>query len=210
MNAAELMADFAGRGVTLQATPGGNLRFSPKSKLGPDDVELLKAHRDSILNILTRKLSPLSPLSPLPQNPDRRGDCAGDRSGDSNKPRAVTTVTVEGDLPEFVRRRYEKAAALGLVAKWSVEFGYVSTHDPTTGEWHDLLTKEAPDWAVREARRRKELYKDGNHRAYDLTAADMEEIWRKEQAEMWDHPAVTDKGVVYEDYLEEDLSEARS
>jgi hypothetical protein len=29
----------------------------------------------------------------------------------------------------------------------------------------------------------------------------MEEIWEKEQVEMWDHPAVTDKGILYEDYL---------
>ena len=59
---------------------------------------------------------------------------------------------------------------LGLIATWSVEFGYVSLHDSTTGEWWDLRTTDAPGWAMGEARRRKELYKSGNQRAYRLTA----------------------------------------
>jgi hypothetical protein len=59
---------------------------------------------------------------------------------------------------------------LGLIATWSVEFGYVSLHDPTTGEWWDLRTTDALGWAMGEARRRKELYKSGNQRAYRLTA----------------------------------------
>ena len=59
---------------------------------------------------------------------------------------------------------------LGLIATWSVEFGYVSLHDPTTGEWWDLRTTDAPGWAMGEARRRKELYKSGNQRDYRLTA----------------------------------------
>ena len=42
----------------------------------------------------------------------------------------------------------------------------------------------------------------GIHRT--LTASEMEEVWEKEQALMWDHPAVTEKGVLYEDYLEEE------
>ena len=36
-------------------------------------------------------------------------------------------------------------AQLGLVATWSAEFDYVSLHDPTTGEWHDLKTTVAPE-----------------------------------------------------------------
>ena len=84
-----------------------------------------------------------------------------------------------------------KADQLGLVATWSGEFGYVSLHDPTTGEWHDLKTTDAPGWAVGEARRRKELYKGGNRRAYRLTAHDMEEAWKDDQ--------VPEEGIV-EDY----------
>jgi hypothetical protein len=74
-----------------------------------------------------------------------------------------------------------KASQLGLVATWSVEFGYISLHDPATGEWHDLKTTDAPGWTVGEARRRKELYKSGNRRAYRLTARDMEEAWKSDQ-----------------------------
>ncbi len=93
---------------------------------------------------------------------------------------------------------------LGLVATWSVEFGYISLHDPTTGEWHDLQTKDAPDWAKREAFKRKELYRAGNRNAYRMTAREMEEIWEVEAVPMWDHPAVDDRGLIYEDYLGED------
>lgn len=96
------------------------------------------------------------------------------------------------------------AEQLGLVATWSIEFGYISLHDPTTGEWHDLPTKDAPDWAKREAFKRRELYKAGNRKAYRLTSREMEKIWEAERAEMWEHPAVTDKGIVFEDYIEED------
>jgi hypothetical protein len=72
-------------------------------------------------------------------------------------------------------------ARLGLIATWSAEFGYVSLHDPTTGEWHDLKTSVAPEWAVGEARQRKELYKSGNRRAYRLAARDMEEVRKSDQ-----------------------------
>ena len=74
-----------------------------------------------------------------------------------------------------------ESAWLGLIATWSAEFGHVSLHDPTTGDWHDLKTTVAPEWAVGEARRRKELYKSGNRRAYRLSARDMEEVWKSDQ-----------------------------
>ena len=47
------------------------------------------------------------------------------------------------------------ASGLDLIATWGLEFGYVSLHDPTTGEWWDVKVKDAPGWAVGEARRRK-------------------------------------------------------
>ena len=76
-------------------------------------------------------------------------------------------------------------------------------HDPTTGEWYDVGYKDAPGWAKREARKRRELRKeDGVTRL--LTAAEMEEVWEKEQALMWEQPAVTEKGIVYEDYINEE------
>ncbi len=89
-----------------------------------------------------------------------------------------------------------EAEQLGLVATWSVEFGFVSLHDPTTGEWYDLPTKEAPDWAVGEARKRKELYRDGNRKAFRLTSLEMEEIWEAERP-------VEKEGIVEEHPVEE-------
>jgi hypothetical protein len=91
--------------------------------------------------------------------------------------------------------RTSEAARLGLIATWSAEFGYVSVLDPTTGEWHDLKTTDAPRWAVGEARRRKEFYKSGNRRAYRLTAHDMEELGKNDQS--------PDEGIVEEHPVEE-------
>lgn len=89
-----------------------------------------------------------------------------------------------------------EAERLGLIATWSAQFGYVSVHDPTTGEWHDLQTKVAPEWALGEARRRKEQYRGGNRRAYRLTSSEMEELWRAESP--------IDEGFVEDHPLEED------
>jgi len=98
-----------------------------------------------------------------------------------------------------ITRCCNQSDRLGLVASWSREFGFVSLHDPTTGEWHDLPTKEAPAWALDEARLRKQLYRNGNKRAYRLTSRQIGELWREE------HPPETDYGIV-EDYPpEEDL-----
>jgi hypothetical protein len=85
---------------------------------------------------------------------------------------------------------------LGLIATWSAQFGYVSMHDPATGEWHDLQTKDVPEWAVGEARRRKEQYRSGNRRAYRLTSSEMEELWRAESP--------VDEGIFEDHPLEED------
>ena len=64
--------------------------------------------------------------------------------------------------------------------------------DARPGKWHDLQTKDAPEWAVGEARCRKEQYRGGNRRAYRLTSSEMEELWRAESpvddALVEDHP----------------------
>jgi hypothetical protein len=88
-----------------------------------------------------------------------------------------------------------EAERLGLIATWSNRFGYVSVHDPTTGEWHDLQTKDAPEWSVGEARRRKEQYRGGKCRAYRLTSSEMEGLWRAESS--------VDEGIVEAHPLEE-------
>ena len=84
---------------------------------------------------------------------------------------------------------------LGLVATWSGEFGYVSLHDPTSGEWHDLHWKDAPGWAKWEARKRKELYGDGNRKAYRLTSREMAQIWEAENSSSADEGIVEDHPV---------------
>jgi len=73
-----------------------------------------------------------------------------------------------------------EASQRGLVATWAATFGFVSIHDPTTGEWHDVQTKQAPNWALAEASTRKTLYKSGNRKAYSLDARQIGEIWERE------------------------------
>jgi hypothetical protein len=90
------------------------------------------------------------------------------------------------------------AGQLGLVAAWSGEFGYISMHDPTTGEWHDVQTGDAPGWARGEASKRKELYRAGNRKAYRLTSTQMNEIWREERS---DEPV--EEGIVEDHPLED-------
>ena len=80
-------------------------------------------------------------------------------------------------------------------------FGYVRLHDPTTGEWHDVATDDAPTWAKREAFKRKELYRDGNCKAYSLTSREMEEIWAAERV-----PEL--EGIVEDHPVEEEEPEA--
>ncbi len=89
-----------------------------------------------------------------------------------------------------------EADALGLAASWSGEFGFISIHDPTTGEWWDLHWKDAPEWSRWEAKKRKQLYKGGNRRAHRLTSREMARIWETENT-----PAEED-GIVEEHPVE--------
>ncbi len=43
---------------------------------------------------------------------------------------------------ERERIKLEEADRRGLVIKWSREPGYISLHDPTTGEWHEVRASE--------------------------------------------------------------------
>ena len=88
-----------------------------------------------------------------------------------------------------------EAQVLGLVATWSGEFGFISMHDPTSGEWHDLHWKDAPGWARWEARKRKELYGGGNRKAYRLTSRAMAQIWEAENSSSVDEGIVEDHPV---------------
>ncbi len=55
-------------------------------------------------------------------------------------------------LVERERRRLEDADRRGLVIKWAREPGYISLHDPTTGEWHEIRQFECPPSIVESAR----------------------------------------------------------
>jgi predicted metal-dependent hydrolase len=55
-------------------------------------------------------------------------------------------------LLERERKQLEAAERLGLLTKWSKEPGYVALHDPTTGEWHEVLAAECPPWVKEEAK----------------------------------------------------------
>ncbi len=58
-------------------------------------------------------------------------------------------------LLEKERRRLEDADGRGLVIRWSREPGYVSIHDPTTGEWHEVTASGCPPWILDAARTRR-------------------------------------------------------
>jgi predicted metal-dependent hydrolase len=64
-------------------------------------------------------------------------------------------------LLERERRRLEEAASRGLVIKWSREPGWISLHDPTTGEWHEVRASDCPPTIVECAR----VHRRGRKRA---------------------------------------------
>lgn len=45
-------------------------------------------------------------------------------------------------LLHWERKRLEEADRRGLVIRWSKEPGWISLHDPTTGEWHEVKASE--------------------------------------------------------------------
>jgi hypothetical protein len=141
--------DLRERGIMVEATSEGKLRYAPRSEIDPLTLMQLRLHKPTLLSIL-QGITVEDP-------PD------------------------EDEVPQFVRKELERASEIGLVARWSRHFGYISIHDPTTGEWWDLQTKDAPGWAKWEAHKRKELRKGGDPHARKLTARDMEEIWEAER-----------------------------
>jgi hypothetical protein len=142
-----------------------------------------------------------------------RGDCECDWCSSSavlpryvDLPKPEPLIRSEEEVFDVARQRFDieskpagpppTASRLGLVATWSVDFGYVSLHDPIAGEWHDIPTKDAPAWAKAEAFRRRGLYKSGNWKAYSLTANEMEKLWEAEHL-------AEEEGIVEEHPLEE-------
>ncbi len=53
---------------------------------------------------------------------------------------------------ERERKRLEEADRRGLVIKWAREPGYISLHDPITGEWHEIKASECSPSIVESAK----------------------------------------------------------
>jgi hypothetical protein len=129
---------------------------------------------------------PETPINP----PSKTSNTPIGREAESENPETPTSAPSEtSKTPE--------AEDLGLVAAWSVEFGFISVHDPTSGEWHVLHWKDAPGWARWEVRKRKELYRNGNRKAHRLTSREMARIWEAES------PPAEDAGIVEAHPIEE-------
>jgi hypothetical protein len=65
-----------------------------------------------------------------------------------NKPRLIKLLVRE-------RRKLEVADERGLIIRRSRERGYVTLHDPLTGDWHDFPTKDCFPSIVAEANTRR-------------------------------------------------------
>lgn len=55
-------------------------------------------------------------------------------------------------LLERERRKLEDADRRGLVIRFAREPGYLSVHDPTTGDWHELQASSCPSWMLEDAK----------------------------------------------------------
>jgi hypothetical protein len=61
----------------------------------------------------------------------------------------------KGDLLKILQweqRKLAEADKRGLMIKWSKKPGWISLHDPTTGEWHEVRTSECLPGVVETAR----------------------------------------------------------
>lgn len=58
------------------------------------------------------------------------------------------------------RKKLEEADRRGLIIKWAKEPGYITLHDPTTGDWHEVLASECPPWVLDAAKAHSRRKKD--------------------------------------------------
>jgi hypothetical protein len=201
IEAAMLYTELTERGVTLYRE-GDKLRFRPLSKVSKEEVERLKENKAELLDLLSFYGKEQSATSATSATQERNSDTYGESVGGTSGGRC------SGNVPPLVKRHLDEAKNLGLVARWASEFGYISIHDPTTGEWHALPTADAPAWAKKESFKRKELR--GRYGSRLLTRYQMERIWQRErdEADALDRgtpaAAVSDRGILFEDYIADD------
>lgn len=55
-------------------------------------------------------------------------------------------------LLHWERKKLEEADRRGLTIRWAKEPGWISLHDPTTGEWYEVLASECLPSVVESAR----------------------------------------------------------
>ncbi len=55
-------------------------------------------------------------------------------------------------LLERERHNLEDTDRRGLVIRFAKEPGYLSVHDPTMGDWHELQTSNCPPWMLEDAK----------------------------------------------------------
>ena len=67
-------------------------------------------------------------------------------------------------LLERERKRLEEADRRGLVIRWSKEPGWISLHDPTTGEWHEVKASECLPSVVKSAKAHRRRSKEVSNR----------------------------------------------
>src|SRR5215212_4929349 len=133
LEVAMLHDELERRGITLHATDSGGLGAHPKSLLTESDKSRLMALKWDLLEALGCKggVTPATPATSATyqSNPDTYEESAGGRPG--GRP----SETPPESLPPLVQSHLKEAGALGLVARFSGELGYISIHDPTAGEW---------------------------------------------------------------------------
>ena len=61
------------------------------------------------------------------------------------------------------QRELEEANNRGLVIRWSDQPGWISLHDPTTGEWHDVRASECLPGIVEAAKDHRKRLRDGSN-----------------------------------------------
>jgi hypothetical protein len=170
--ARSLIERLARRGVSFRPVDG-KVRFRPSGLVTDEERAEIKRVRDEVYDLLR-------------EDEDRRRQGAGfvrDLGEVFDLAREV--LGVEGDSsPEVgapATLTLKRAALRGLTAKWSREFGFITLHDPSSGESHDIPTSDAPDWAKWESGERKRRWRAGDRRAFDLSAREIEAIWDKER-----------------------------
>lgn len=153
----------------------------PQERARATTVNILNVNINNIHSNRERSIGKLTSAAPKDTlQPSQPVETSQNDASDSKQGRARGEAGVTRLRPTTLTTLFE-ADRLGLIARWSKEFGYISLHDPTSGEWHDLRTEDAPDWAKREAFKRRDLYRSGNRKAYRLTAREMEEMWEAER-----------------------------